>query len=151
MWPGDEPAFKSFLERLALYKRAVVLSGEVHYGYTAQLSLWKKGIPRLTLPANLESALNSGPLPLSVVAAFQTGGVALDVTSRLSVREGNGEWVIVDPVNRKTYFIRKETAGLKVFEEDGPVRVGQFRLPAELRMPKPSSSPSAAVWASPFR
>jgi hypothetical protein len=126
IWPGDETAFKSFLERLAQYKRAVVLSGEVHYGYTAQLSLWKKGIPRLTLPASLESALNSGPLTLTVVAAFQTAGVALDVTSRLSVREGNNEWVIVDSVNKKTYFIRKETTGLNVFEENGPARVANF-------------------------
>ena len=42
-------ALEAVLKRLAAYKRVVVLSGEVHWGSTAQLTYWTRGPRRLDL------------------------------------------------------------------------------------------------------
>lgn len=42
-WAGDEAAFEAFLNRLAPHGRAVILSGDVHYGCTLALDHWRKG------------------------------------------------------------------------------------------------------------
>ncbi len=131
IWPGDELAFKAFLERMARYKRVVVLSGEVHYGYSAQMSLWTPGTRRMTLPAALEADLaNADPknpvLSQGIRNAFQAANLPLGTGARLVIRPGNAEWLVIDPAGRKTYLVRKEAAGLNVFEEQGPARVAQF-------------------------
>ena len=126
IWPGDDLAFHRFLERLARYRRVVVLSGEVHFGYGAQLSFWKKGIKRLTLAAGLRSDLDDERLTAAVRGAFDGAGLPLSEDAALSLRADSGEWSIVDPPGRRTFLVRDEGDRLEVFEEDGPARVAQF-------------------------
>lgn len=42
-WAGDEAAFEALVGRLASHSRAVILSGDVHYGCTLVLDYWRKG------------------------------------------------------------------------------------------------------------
>jgi hypothetical protein len=44
-WSGDEEAFENLLKRLAPHGRAVLLSGDVHYGCSLVLDYWRKGAP----------------------------------------------------------------------------------------------------------
>jgi hypothetical protein len=41
-WPFNPPGFEKLLARLEPYRRVVVLSGDVHFGYSAGISYWKK-------------------------------------------------------------------------------------------------------------
>jgi hypothetical protein len=41
-------------------------------------------------------------------------------------REGNDEWLVIDPEKRQMFLVRKEPDGLNVFEEDEPARFAQF-------------------------
>jgi hypothetical protein len=41
-WPFNPPAFEALLARLESYRRVVILSGDVHFGYSASISYWKK-------------------------------------------------------------------------------------------------------------
>ena len=130
IWPGDALAFERFLERLAKYQKVVVLSGEVHFGYSAQLSFWKQGTKRLSLAAALRTELDGG-VPAGTVgpavrSAFGTAGLPLATDAVLSAREDNGEWSIVDTESRKAFLVRDEEDRLDVFEEIGPARIAQF-------------------------
>ncbi len=51
IWPGDDVAYEALLNRLAEYKKVVLLSGEVHHGTAGELSYWRRGLKRLTLAA----------------------------------------------------------------------------------------------------
>ncbi len=126
IWPGDDLAFEALLEALSKYKKVVLLSGEVHYGYSAQMSFWSKGIPRLTLPAGVQADLDNKVVSAAILTAFQSAVLPLSPATFIVLREDNDEWLIIDPQNRKTFLVRKETAGLNVFEEEGPARVAQF-------------------------
>jgi hypothetical protein len=133
IWPGDDLAFEGFVERLAKYGRVVVLSGEVHFGYAAQLSLWQKGIRRLALPDGVQADLDREILPPAARAAFEQAGLPLAADAFVTPRPGNGEWSIVDPEGRRTFLVREESGGelddrggVIVFEERGPARVAQF-------------------------
>jgi len=126
IWPGDNLAYDLFLRRLAKFKQVVVLSGEVHFGYSAQMSFWGKATKRLTLAANLQTALDNKNLSPALVNAFQAGGITLSPDTLITVRDGNGEWSLTDPEGRKVYLVRSEQSGLNVFEEEGPARIAQF-------------------------
>ncbi len=131
IWPGDDQAYESFLEQLVKFKQVVVLSGEVHFGFSAQLSFWKKGIKRLTLADGLVADLDAKNLSAAIRSAFQTVGITLSAGAQVLLREGNPEWSILDAENHKVYIVRQETggvniAGLNVYEEQGPARIAQF-------------------------
>jgi hypothetical protein len=126
IWPGDDQAYEAFLERLAKYKKVVVLSGEVHFGFSARMSYWRRGLKRLDLADSLQSDLDSGSLTVALNSAFQAGGFPLSEQARLSVRENNDEWLVIDPGNRQMFLIRKEDDGLNVYEEEEPARIAQF-------------------------
>src|SRR5262249_17112733 len=59
MWPGDEAALEAVLKRLAAYKRVVVLSGEVHWGSSVQLTYWTRGPRRRALEPAARAAPRS--------------------------------------------------------------------------------------------
>lgn len=40
-WGFNIPALEDLLDRMAAYKRVVLLSGDIHYGYSAMLDYWK--------------------------------------------------------------------------------------------------------------
>lgn len=42
-WALSPPAFEELLKRLQIFKRVVLLSGDVHFGLTGVLDYWKKG------------------------------------------------------------------------------------------------------------
>jgi hypothetical protein len=42
-WAANEQALESLLERLAGYRRVVILSGDVHFAASSELDYWKKG------------------------------------------------------------------------------------------------------------
>ena len=51
--------FEAVLKRLAAYKRVVVLSGEVHWGSSAQISYWRLGTKRHVLAPALRAELDA--------------------------------------------------------------------------------------------
>ena len=104
----------------------MVLSGEVHFGYGAELSWWKKGTKRFTLASTLRGDLDGGTLTPAVLTAFAASELPLSEDAVLSAREDNGEWSIVDPTAKKAFLVRDEEDRLDVFEEAGPARVAQF-------------------------
>jgi hypothetical protein len=107
LWPGDDVGFEDLLRRLSEYRRVVVLSGEIHYGFAGQMSYWKQGLKRLDLAAALEQTLNTAQ-------------------SCVVRRDGNDEWLVIDPESRRMFLVRKETDGLNVYDEDPPARIAQF-------------------------
>lgn len=44
-WAMNEEAQQNLLVRLAAYGKAVILSGDVHYGLSMEMDLWRKGVP----------------------------------------------------------------------------------------------------------
>lgn len=42
-WGGDEYAQERLLKKLAPFKRVLILSGDVHYGYSMTLDYWRRG------------------------------------------------------------------------------------------------------------
>ncbi len=127
IWPGDDLAFNRFLERLSKYGKVVVLSGEVHFGYGAELSWWKKGTKRLTLAVYAaRRPRRRARSPRRCSRRSTAAGLPLSEDAVLSAREDNGEWSIVDPTAKKTFLVRDEEDRLDVFEEAGPARVAQF-------------------------
>ena len=126
IWPGDDQAYEEFLDRLAQYKKVVVLSGEVHFGFSARMSYWRRGLKRLDLADSLQSDLDSGNLTAPLRSAFGAAGFPLSGQARLSVRENNDEWLVIDTDNRTMFLIRKEDDGLNVYEEEPPARIAQF-------------------------
>ena len=142
IWPGDDQAYQAFLERLAKYKKVVVLSGEVHFGFSARMSYWRRGLKRLDLAGSLQADLDSGNLTAALRNAFQTAGFPLSDHARLLVRENNDEWLMFDPGNRQMFLIRKENDGLNVYEEEEPARSVKIvlKFPRMIRLKIPSSS-----------
>lgn len=126
IWPGDGPSYEALLRRLAAYRRVVVLSGEIHWGFTSQLSYWTQGRKRLTLPAGLRADLDGGTLTAGLRNAFDAGGFPLTESACLVPRPGNEEWFVVDPDARAAAMVRAEEDGLTVYEEVPPARIAQF-------------------------
>lgn len=126
IWPGDDGTYEELLRRLAAYRRVVVLSGEIHWGFSAQMSYWRRGLKRLDLNAGLEPDLDGAQLTTRLAAAFQSAGFPLSNQTCVVPREGNGEWLVIDPPGRKMFLVRKEPDGLKAFEEEEPARFAQF-------------------------
>jgi hypothetical protein len=56
-WANDPERFEALLKRLEPFRRVVLLSGDVHYNSTQQLSYWKKGD---TEPARFVQCVSSG-------------------------------------------------------------------------------------------
>lgn len=56
-WAFDPKTFEALLERLASYRRVVILSGDVHYAASHAMSYWKKGDPK---PAQIIQFTSSG-------------------------------------------------------------------------------------------
>ena len=133
IWPGDDVAYEALLNRLAEYKKVVVLSGEVHYGAAGELTYWRRGLKRLTLDAaargRSEHRSRSPRSPRNVcVTAFQQAGFNLsDITVR-SGAEGNDEWIVADVRTEQMFLVRKENDGLNVYEEEEPARYRAVRL-----------------------
>ena len=42
-WGGDEYAQEALLKKIAPFKRVLILSGDVHYGYSMTLDYWRRG------------------------------------------------------------------------------------------------------------
>ncbi len=88
------------LERLAAYKRVVVLSGEVHWGSTAQISYWKRRHASGST-SRARCAPSSTPTA-TTIGAGAAGGVHGGRTRALRPglrvkREGNDEWLLDRP------------------------------------------------------
>jgi hypothetical protein len=131
IWPGEDVAYQAFLRRLAEYKKVVVLSGEVHYASAGELTLWRRGLKRLTLAASLEADLNTTQKPpmasQRLLQAFrQAGFTNMSGNTCVQVRPGNDEWLVVDVDQELMFLVRKEVDGLNVYEEDLPARLAQF-------------------------
>ena len=154
IWPGDDVAFEAYLRRLSEYKRVVVLSGEVHYGASGELTYWKRGLKRLTLAAGFEDDLNTDRKPpiasQRLLDEFAEAGFLLSGITCVQAREGNDEWLVVDVRTEHMFLVRKETDGLNVYEEDEPARIAQF-VSSGLKNAKDTSSTSAGSSASRFR
>ena len=56
-WAFDPKTFEALLERMATYRRVVILSGDVHYAASNVMSYWKKGDQR---PAQIVQFTSSG-------------------------------------------------------------------------------------------
>lgn len=56
-WANDPERFEALLKRLEPFRRVVLLSGDVHYASTQQMSYWKKGD---TEPARFVQCISSG-------------------------------------------------------------------------------------------
>jgi hypothetical protein len=56
-WPYEPKALEALLKRLEPFRRVVILSGDVHWGYSSGLSYWKKGD---TIPARIAQFTSSG-------------------------------------------------------------------------------------------
>jgi hypothetical protein len=130
IWPGDDVAYEAFLRRLADYKKVVVLSGEVHHAAAGELTLWKRGLKRLTLAGSLEADLNTDRKPPVasplLVEAFRQAGFNMSANTCVQVRPGNDEWLVVDVDLELMFLVRKEVDGLNVYEEELPARLAQF-------------------------
>jgi hypothetical protein len=130
IWPADDVAYEAFLRRLAEYRRAVVLSGEVHFGAGGELTYWTKGLKRLTLDAALEVDLNTQQKPpiasQRLRDAFLQAGFSLSSIACVQAREGNSEWLVSDVRTEQMFLVRKENDGLNVYEEGEPARIAQF-------------------------
>ena len=96
IWPGDDQSFDAVLRRLAAYKRVVVLSGEVHWGSTAQISYWKRGPKRLDLASALRAELDADGTTIGagLRAAFTAAGLTLTDQACRVKRAGNEEWLL---------------------------------------------------------
>lgn len=126
MWPGDEAAFEAVLKRLAGYKRVVVLSGEVHWGSTAQLTYWKRGPRRLDLDPARKADLDNQVVTSALRQAFAAAGITLS-DSACAEQRPSDEWLVIDPPPaRRLFLIRQEPTGLHVYEENEPARLAQF-------------------------
>ena len=88
MWPGDEAALEAVLKRLAAYKRVVVLSGEVHWGSSVQLTYWTRGPRRLDLDPARRADLDIQVVTPALRQAFAAAGITL---SAPGVRRGPPE------------------------------------------------------------
>jgi hypothetical protein len=130
IWPGEDVAYQAFLRRLAEYKKVVVLSGEIHYASAGELTLWRRGLKRLTLAGSLEADLNTDRKPpmasQRLLEAFRQGGFNVSSNTCVQVRPGNDEWLVVDVDQELMFLVRKETDGLNVYEEELPARLAQF-------------------------
>jgi hypothetical protein len=130
IWPGEDVAYQAFLRRLAEYKQVVVLSGEVHYASAGELTLWRRGLKRLTLAAPLEADLNTTQKPPMatprLLKAFRDAGFNVSGNTCVQVRPGNDEWLVVDVDSELMFLVRKEVDGLNVYEEELPARLAQF-------------------------
>lgn len=58
-WPFNPPGLEELLKRLEPYRRVVVLSGDVHYAYSAHMSYWKKD-DKDSFPARIIQFTSSG-------------------------------------------------------------------------------------------
>lgn len=56
-WASDPVRFEALLKRLEPFRRVVLISGDVHYSSSQQLSYWKKGD---TQPARFVQCISSG-------------------------------------------------------------------------------------------
>jgi hypothetical protein len=126
MWPGDELAFEAVLRRLAAYRRVVVLSGEVHWGSTAQLTYWTRGPRRLDLDPARRADLDNQVVTPALRQAFAAVGITLSDRACAEVRPSQ-EWLVIDPPPaRRLFLVRAEPDGLHVYEENEPARMAQF-------------------------
>jgi len=69
-WGLDHKAFEELLTRLYDLENVVVLSGDVHYGFSTSLTYWRAGSPRRI--AQLTSSALKNPLPPSLFDSFWT-------------------------------------------------------------------------------
>ena len=126
MWPGDEAALEAVLKRLAAYKRVVVLSGEVHWGSSVQLTYWTRGPRRLGLDPARRADLDIQVVTPALRQAFAAAGITLSGQACAEVRPSQ-EWLVIDPPPaRRLFLVRAEPDGLHVYEENEPARLAQF-------------------------
>ena len=126
MWPGDEAALEAVLKRLAAYKRVVVLSGEVHWGSSVQLTYWTRGPRRLDLDPARRADLDIQVVTPALRQAFAAAGITLSGQACAEVRPSQ-EWLVIDPPPaRRLFLVRAEPDGLHVYEENEPARLAQF-------------------------
>jgi hypothetical protein len=117
-WCAARPAFEEFLRRLAGFQRIVIVSGDVHYGYTNHTAYFgPNGMP----PARVvqlcsSSAKNSDQMTRAIQAAGYLGmrsrgwfgfPEALDASVRPVLRAAVGQGAAdhsIDKVLRQLYF-----------------------------------------------
>jgi hypothetical protein len=126
VWPLDTAVYEDFLARLAFYRRVVVLSGEVHFGFCAALSYWPKPDESLfTIESGLAASLEACQIPAALRDGFAAAGHPLPEQPLLSAGRGGDEWLIANPILQESYLLRQEDGQIKVFL-DVPARFAQF-------------------------
>lgn len=71
-WSLDAAGFEALLARFHELKKVVVLSGDVHYGFTAQLDYWKRGEPEPVRVVQLTSSALKNQWPDVAKRALET-------------------------------------------------------------------------------
>jgi hypothetical protein len=71
-WSADENALEALLKRLAPHGRAVILSGDVHYGCSMVLDYWRKGSPQPSRLVQLTSSPSHNSFHSVVEAALRS-------------------------------------------------------------------------------
>jgi hypothetical protein len=77
-WYQHTPTFERLIERIAQYKKAVILSGDIHYGCSAVLDYWKglqhsRMVQLVSSPFKNEWLANNRALESGLAQGFFTG------------------------------------------------------------------------------
>jgi hypothetical protein len=96
-WASNPQAREDFLKRLATFPRAVILSGDVHYGCSLTIDYWKKGSATPVRIAQLTSSGTRNNFKPIVASLVRTNAMLQNILSDLS-----GEqlaWNAPPPIN----------------------------------------------------
>jgi hypothetical protein len=89
-WTFDAITFEAFLKRLEPYKRVVLLSGDVHYSASAEMSYWKGSATQPTRLAQFTSSGFKNVMPSYIRAVDRSLGFAQQMVRSLAVIERIG-------------------------------------------------------------
>jgi hypothetical protein len=89
-WAFDAVTFEAFLKRLEPYKRVVLLSGDVHYSASAEMSYWKGTAQQPTRFAQFTSSGFKNVMPVYIRAVDRSLGFAQQMVRSLTAIERLG-------------------------------------------------------------
>ena len=72
-WAMDTERFETLLARLQPMKKVVILSGDVHYTFSAEMDYWKKGVSTPTRIVQLTSSAIKNEWPKVLKRVLSTG------------------------------------------------------------------------------
>jgi hypothetical protein len=86
-WASNPQAREDFLKRLATFPRAVILSGDVHYGCSMAVDYWKKGTATPVRIAQLTSSGTRNNFKPIVAALVRTNALTQPLFSGISAEQ----------------------------------------------------------------